>query len=117
MNDNEFRANEVVAYLFAKISKKIRRLELDFEEDDIYDEIRNAIEAINLRRHFEPTPLILVEDKYKNLAYELCIASMTKEGAEGQISHSENGISRSYDSSSYPESMLRRIVPLARMRG
>ncbi len=117
MNDLEFRANEIVTYLYTKVSKKLKRLELDFDDDDIYDEISNAIEAINLRRHFEPTPLILLEDKYKNLAYELCIASMTKEGAEGQISHSENGISRGYDSSSYPESMLRRIVPLARMRG
>lgn len=117
MDDTEFRANEVVTYLYTKISRKLTKLDLDFEAEDIYDEISNAFEAINLRRHFEPTPLILIEDKYKNLAYELCIASMTKEGAEGQISHSENGVSRSYDSSSYPESMLRRIVPLARMRG
>lgn len=117
MDDKEFRKNEIVKNLYDKISRKLSRLDLEFDDDDIYDEISNAFEAINLRRHFNPTPSILIEDKYKNLAYELCIASMTKEGAEGQYSHSENGITRGYDSSSYPESMLKRIVPLARMRG
>ena len=117
MEDANFRENEIVRSLYAKISRKLERLDLSFEDDDIFDEISNAFEAINLRRHFNPTPSILIEDKYKNLAYELCIASMVKEGAEGESSHSENGISRKYDSGSYPESMLSRIVPLARMRG
>lgn len=116
MNDNEFRANQTVKSIHAKILRKLARLDLEFEDDDIYDEISNAFEAINSRRHFNPTPLILIEDKYKNLAYQLCIASMVKEGAEGETSHSENGISRGYDSSDYPESMLSRIVPLARLR-
>lgn len=117
MDDEKFRDNEIVKNLYKKISRKLKRLDLDFDDDDIYDEINNAFEAINLRRHFNPTPLTLIEDKYKNLAYELCIASMVKEGAEGEYSHSENGITRGYDSASYPESMLKRIVPLARMRG
>lgn len=114
--EEEFKNNETIEYIFGKVERKVARLDLDFEEDDIYDEISSAIEAVNSRRHFTPTPSILVEDKYKDLVYKLCIAAMTKEGAEGQTSHSENGIARSYDSSDYPESMLRRIVPLARLR-
>ena len=117
MDDENFRNNEVVINLYRKISRKLTRLDLDFSDDDIYDEISSAIEAINSRRHFNPTPIILVEDKYVNLAYQLCIASMVKEGAEGEYSHSENGISRRYDSAGYPESMLKQIVPLARLRG
>lgn len=117
MDDENFRNNEVVINLYAKVSRKLTRLDLDFSDDDIYDEISSAIEAINSRRHFNPTPIILVEDKYVNLAYQLCIASMVKEGAEGEYSHSENGISRGYDSAGYPESMLKQIVPLARLRG
>lgn len=116
MNE-EFTNNEVVKSLLEKIKRKLNRLDLEFSDEDIYDEIENAFEAINSRRHFNPTSSILIEDKYKNLAYELCIASMGKEGAEGETSHSENGINRSYDSSSYPESILRRIVPLAKLRG
>lgn len=114
--DEEFTNNETVKFIYTKISRKIERLGLDFDDEDIYDEIDNAFEAINSRRHFNPTPSVLIEDKYKNLAYELCIASMVKEGAEGQTAHTENGIARGYDSSSYPESMLSRIVPLARLR-
>ena len=117
MEDEKFRENEIVKNLHAKISRKLERLDLDFSDDDIFDEISNAFEAINSRRHFNPTPSVLIENKYRNLAYQLCIASMVKEGAEGEYSHSENGITRGYDSSDYPESMLKRIVPLARMRG
>ena len=117
MEDAKFRENEVVRNIYSKISRKIERLGLEFEDDDIFDEISNAFEAINSRRHFNPTPSILIEDKYKNLAYQLCIVSMVKEGAEGEYSHSENGITRGYDSADYPESMLKRIVPLARLRG
>lgn len=117
MEDIDFQENEIVKKLYSKISRKLERMDLDFDDEDIYDEIQNAFEAINLRRHFTPNPLVLIEDKYTNLAYELCISAMLKEGAEGQTSHSENGINRGYDSSSYPESMLSRIVPLARLRG
>lgn len=113
----EFESNEAVDKVYQKITRKLQRIDLEFDDEDIYDEIENAFEAINSRRHFSPTPFILVEDKYINLAYQLCIASMVKEGAEGEYSHSENGISRSYDSAGYPESMLKQIVPLARLRG
>lgn len=116
MND-EFRNNESVQHIFEKIKRKMVRLSLDYADDDIYDEIENAFEAINSRRHFIPTPSVLIEEKYKNLAYELCIVSMVKEGAEGEKSHAENGINRTYTSSDYPEDMLSRIVPLARLRG
>jgi len=116
MND-EFKSNELVQNIYLKVKRKITRLGLDFSDDDIYDEIDNAFEAINSRRHFTPSPSILIEDKYKNLAYELCIIVMTKEGAEGEKTHSENGINRTYYGSDYPEDMLNRIVPLAKLRG
>lgn len=116
MDDKEFKENEIVKTLYYKIQRKLKRLDLDFDDDDIYDEIDSAFEAINSRRHFNPTPSILIEDKYKNLAYKLCIASMAKEGAEGEYSHSENGITRGYDSAGYPESLLSGIVPLAKLR-
>ena len=116
MNDG-FANNQVVKYLFPKIKRKLARLELTFDDADIYDEIENAFEAINSRRHFNPTSSILIEEKYKNLAYELCIVSMVKEGAEGEKSHAENGVNRTYNGSDYPEDMLKRIVPLARLRG
>lgn len=42
---------------------------------------------------------------------DIAVYLLNKRGAEGQISHSENGISRSYGDADVPESMLRGIVP------
>lgn len=113
---DEFVNNDLVQDIFAKIKRKIKRLDLDFSDEDIYDEIENSFEAINDRRHFIPTSSLLIEEKYKNLAYELCISSMVKEGAEGEKSHSENGINRNYGSSGYPKDLISRIVPLAKLK-
>ena len=86
-------------------------------EDDIQDEIRDAIFAVNERRRFEATPSNPFETKYESLIVKLALASITKFGAEGETLHSENGISRHYDSAgNYPEALLSRIVPLAKAR-
>lgn len=42
---------------------------------------------------------------------DIAVYLLNKRGAEGQISHSENGISRSYGDADVPDSMLRGIVP------
>lgn len=86
-------------------------------EDDIQSEINLAIFAVNNRRRFEATPSTPFEEQYEYLIVELALASITKMGAEGQTSHSENGISRNYDSAgNYPEALLSMIVPLAKAR-
>ena len=86
-------------------------------QEDIQDEIEFAIFAVNNRRRFEATPSTPFETQYEDLIVQLALASITKMGAEGQKSHSENGISRSYDSAgNYPEALLSMIVPLAKAR-
>ena len=43
----------------------------------------------------------------------MCVAAIAKIGAEGQTSHSENGVLRNYGSAiDYPRELLRQIVPL-----
>jgi hypothetical protein len=42
---------------------------------------------------------------------EIAAYLLNKRGAEGQTSHSENGISRGYESGSIPESMLSDVLP------
>lgn len=37
-----------------------------------------------------------------------------KQGAEGEISHSENGIDRGYESAGIPSSFINDIVPMAK---
>lgn len=52
-----------------------------------------------------------VPTKYEYLQLEIAAYLLNKRGAEGQTSHSENGISRSYENADIPSSMLRTITP------
>lgn len=54
-----------------------------------------------------------VPDRYATLQVEIANYKILKRGAEGEIMHTENGLTRSYESSEIPPTMLRRIVPLA----
>lgn len=54
-----------------------------------------------------------VPAKYQGLQVEIAAYLLDKRGANGEIAHSENGISRSYESGDIPYSMLADIVPFA----
>ena len=49
--------------------------------------------------------------RYGFLQCEIAAYLLNKRGAEGQTSHSENGISRQYESADVPESMLGAVTP------
>ena len=52
-----------------------------------------------------------VPRRYGYLQCDIAAYLLNKRGAEGEVSHSENGISRSYSSADIPEAMLSEIVP------
>lgn len=52
-----------------------------------------------------------VPARYAGLQVEIAQFLYLKAGAEGQTSHSENGVSRTYESGGIPESLLGRITP------
>ena len=52
-----------------------------------------------------------VPTRYEFLQCEIAAYLLNKRGAEGQISHSENGISRTYGSADVPEAMLSAVTP------
>ena len=52
-----------------------------------------------------------VPARYEAIQLEIAAYMLNKRGAEGQTSHSENGISRSYENADVPLSMLKAIVP------
>lgn len=54
-----------------------------------------------------------VPARYGHLQVEIAVYLLNKRGAEGESAHSENGVSRSYESGDIPASMLRDIVPQA----
>lgn len=53
-----------------------------------------------------------VPSRYGYLQCEIAVYLLNRRGAEGEISHSENGINRTYESASIPESMLCDITPV-----
>ncbi len=52
-----------------------------------------------------------VPTQYDYLQCEIAAYMLNKRGAEGQTAHSENGISRTYESADVPISMLKAVTP------
>ena len=59
----------------------------------------------------------VVPAQYEMNQIEIAAYLINKRGAEGELSHSENGISRSYSDGDVPASMLREIVPMCAVIG
>ena len=53
-----------------------------------------------------------VPTRYDFLQCEIAAYLLNKRGAEGQTGHSENGISRNYESADVPESLLGAVTPM-----
>ena len=51
-----------------------------------------------------------VPRRYELLQCEIAVYLLNKRGAEGETSHSENGIGRTYENADIPESMLSIIT-------
>lgn len=52
-----------------------------------------------------------VPERYSALQAEIAKYLMGKKGAEGQTTHTENGVSRGWGSADIPEAFLSRVVP------
>ena len=61
---------------------------------------------------YDPT-VTTVPDQYESLQVEIAAYLLNKRGAEGEKTHSENGISRTYENGDVPNSLMRQITPFA----
>lgn len=52
-----------------------------------------------------------VEAEYETIQIKIAIEMFAKRGAQGQLTHSENGIYRSYKSGDISEDLLAQITP------
>ena len=108
--------NVLIESLVNKLNRKLTARGFNIEKQDLCDEIWSAIGAVNSRRRFVPTSDCLYDSRYEDLIIRLSITSIAKWGAEGESSHSENGVSRAYEKGSeYPESMLSEVIPLGKV--
>jgi len=55
--------------------------------------------------------ITIVPTRYKLKQVEIAQFLFNKRGAEGETSHNENGVSRSYENGDIPDSLMRVIVP------
>lgn len=78
-------------------------------------EVDYAIGVINDCRRFTPSSNRPYDKKYEHLIVPMCVHAISKYGAEGESSHSENGINRVYSGADdYPKEILMKIIPLVK---
>lgn len=94
---------------------QLERLKIRITEkvtDAELEDILESAKAVILSRRFpfgeQPEE---IESKYKDLQIRIAVEMFNKRGAEGEIAHSENGVSRSYASANVSEDLLREITP------
>lgn len=89
-----------------RITEKVNDVELE----DLLESAKAVI--LSRRFPFGDVPEEL-ENRYKDLQIRIAVELFNKQGVEGQLSHSENGVSRSYSSAGVSEELLREITPKA----
>ena len=91
--------------------RRLTETSLDEEMLDLYLDM--ASDAILARAYPFDAPGVRRElpERYYRLQCEIAAYLINRRGAEGQTAHSENGISRTYESAGIPASYLAQIVP------
>ncbi len=96
---------------------KLKAIYVGDEEDSILSVyLENAGQIIlNLKNPFNQDSQFDYDDtqvpqKHEFDQIEIAICLLAKRGAEGETSHSENGVSRQYGSEDIPLSLKKRIV-------
>mgnify|MGYP003471996579 FL=1 len=93
-----------------RLKSRIPENDNELELEDILESAKAVI--LSRRYPFGEQPLE-IEEKYKDLQIRIAVEMYNKRGVEGQTSHSENGVSRSYSSANVSEELLREITPKA----
>lgn len=77
----------------------------------LLDCMESAKAAIQSRRYPYGNAPAELEERFIDLQFRCALDLYNKIGAEGQLSHDENGISRTYESSWISEQLLSEVVP------
>lgn len=85
------------------------------EEDDLLLVFLDLAKQAILDRRYPYEDVAVLPDRYTMRQVRIAEYLYHKQGAVGQTQHSENSVSRAYESSDIPESMLSDIVPMGRV--
>ena len=97
-----------------KLSALKLRIAPDTASDDLLSELLDQAGAIVLNRRF-PFGYSVDADvphQYERIQVSIALELFSKMGAEGETSHSENGISRTYEAGDVSPSLLKQIIPM-----
>ena len=83
----------------------------DWSDDVLISYLAIAGQKIINRAYPYDESVTEVPRRYGYLQCDIANYLLSKRGAEGQLSHGENGITRTYESADVPDSMLSEITP------
>ena len=92
----------------------LERLKLRTGEPDesiLNDCLESAKSAI-LARRYPFGQFSVLEERFVDLQFRIALDLYNKIGAEGQLTHSENGVSRTWESSWISKQLLMEVTPL-----
>jgi len=94
---------------------KLQMLErmTDESDTDVLSTYLSLAEGIVLNRAYPYGGSHAMPKRYDTVQVEIAAYLVNKRGAEGEVSHSENGVSRTYENGDIPNTLLRRILPVA----
>ena len=82
----------------------------DWNDDVLTSYLQIAGEKIIQRAYPYDDTVTEVPRRYGVLQCEIALYLLNKRGAEGEISHNENGVNRTYESAAVPESLLKDVI-------
>lgn len=82
------------------------------DTDEVLSAYLNLAGSKILAKAYPYNPEIIeVPVQYGYLQVEIATYLLNKRGAEGQTSHTENGVTRQYENADVPASMLKAVIP------
>lgn len=100
----------------AQLDRLKARLEGEDFTDALLDELLETAKDIIFEHRFPyseyPTE---VETRYLGLQVQIAVELFNKLGGEGQLGHTENGITRSWSSADVSPALLSRITPVVKV--
>lgn len=101
-------------------SEKISMLKVMQEEQDesvLSTYLFLAGQKITLKMYGTDAAGKEVPPQYDAVQLEIAVYLLGKRGAEGEIAHTENGVSRTWGGADVPDAMLACVTPYARVHG
>lgn len=85
----------------------------DDTEDEVLTVYLNLAKQAVLNKLFPyGNGIEMIPRKYEANVLQIAVYLYNRQGSEGEISHSENGINRSYESANIPAAYFNDIVPM-----